>query len=119
MYRTTFNTFGFRCGSHVYNHYMDCRDTNYYVCEDSITDVLALPGEKVKHLTPILACHDRSIRVLKDSNLMYNVELPGPPTCLALFYNDGGENGDEVIYGTADGKVGLVQITRYILSTPK
>lgn len=67
----------FRCGAHVYNHYLDCRDTDYYVCEDSISDVLALPGEKVKHLTPVLACHDRSIRVLRDSTLMYNVELPG------------------------------------------
>ena len=103
----------FRCGSHIYNHYLDCRDTNYYVCEDSITDVLALPGEKVKHLTPVLACHDRSIRVLRDSTLMYNVELPGPPSCLALFYNDGGENGDEVLYGTEDGKIGLLQLTRY------
>ena len=47
------------CGSHIYNHYVDCRDTNYYVCEDTITDVLALPGEKVKNLMPVLACHDR------------------------------------------------------------
>ena len=54
----------------------------------------------------------RSIRVLRDSALMYNVELPGPPSCLGLFYNDGGENGDEVLYGTADGKIGLVQLTR-------
>ena len=67
----------FRCGAHVYNHYLDCRDTNYFVCEDTISDVLALPGEKVKHLTPVLACQDRSLRVLRDSTLMYNVELPG------------------------------------------
>ena len=66
-----------RCGAHVYNHYLDCRDTNYFVCEDTISDVLALPGEKVKHLTPVLACQDRSLRVLRDSTLMYNVELPG------------------------------------------
>ena len=39
--------------------------------------LLALPGEKVKHLTPVLACQDRSLRVLRDSTLMYNVELPG------------------------------------------
>ena len=37
-----------RCGSHVYNHYVDCRDTDYYVCEDSITDVLALPGKAIR-----------------------------------------------------------------------
>jgi Bardet-Biedl syndrome 7 protein len=35
------------CGNHVYNHYLDCRDTNYFLSEDVITDVLALPGEKV------------------------------------------------------------------------
>ena len=44
--------------------------------------------------------------------MLYNVAVPGPPTCLHLFYNDGGENGDEILYGTADGKVGLVQLTR-------
>ena len=25
----------------------DCRDTNYYLSEDVINDILALPGEKV------------------------------------------------------------------------
>ena len=34
-------------GDHVYNHYIDCRDANYFLSEDSIYDVLALPGEKV------------------------------------------------------------------------
>ncbi len=43
---------------------------------------------------------------------MYTVELPGPPSTLQLFYNDGGEHGDEVLYGTTDGKIGLVQLTR-------
>ena len=41
--------------------------------------------------------------------------LAGPPSCLALFYNDGGENGDEVLYGTEDGKIGLLQLTRYVV----
>ena len=34
-------------GSHVYNHYRDCRDANTFLCEDTVNDVLALPGEKV------------------------------------------------------------------------
>ena len=34
-------------GDHVYNHYVDCRDSNYFLSEDSISDVMALPGEKV------------------------------------------------------------------------
>ena len=31
---------------------------------------------------------------------------------LQLFYNDGGEHGDEVLYGTIDGKIGFVHLTR-------
>lgn len=67
---------------------------------------------QVSTLTPILACQDRSLKVLRDSTVMYSVEVPGPPTALQLFYNDGGENGDEVLYGTSDGKIGQVRLTR-------
>ena len=31
---------------------------------------------------------------------------------IQLFYNDGGEHGDEVLYGTTDGKIGFVHLTR-------
>ena len=34
---------------------------------------------------------------------------------IQLFYNDGGEHGDEVLYGTTDGKIGFVHLTRYIV----
>jgi len=66
----------------------------------------------VKYLTPVLACRDRTLRVLRDSTLLYTAQLPGPPTCIHPFYNDGGENGDEILYGTSDGKVGLMKLTR-------
>lgn len=99
-------------GTHVYNHYTDCKDANSFLSEDVITDVLALPGEKVTTMTPVIASQDRSLKVLKDSNLMYSVDLPGPPSTLQLFYNDGGEHGDEVLYGTTDGKIGFVHLTR-------
>ncbi len=37
-------------GKHVYNHYTDCKDASTYLSEDIITDVMALPGEKVHKL---------------------------------------------------------------------
>ena len=40
-------------GDHVYNHYVDCRDSNYFLSEDSISDVMALPGEKVMPGVPL------------------------------------------------------------------
>jgi hypothetical protein len=47
--------------------------------------------------------------------VLFTAELPGPPSTLQLFYNDGGEHGDEVLYGTTDGKIGLIQLSRYFL----
>lgn len=100
------------CGNYVYNHYNDCRDANYLLAGDKINDIISLPAEKVKTLTPVLACEDRSVKVVRDSEVVYTAELPGPPSTLQLFYNDGGEHGDQVLYGTADGKIGLMTLAR-------
>jgi len=54
------------------------------------------------------------VSFLQESELSYEVETPGPPTVLELYCRDGGEEGDEVVYGTADGRLGLVQITRSV-----
>lgn len=67
----------FVCGSYSYNHYVDCKDTNYYLSSDKINDVLCLPpapppapptaanlGNDVT-LSPVLACQDNTLRVLK------------------------------------------------------
>ena len=100
------------CGNYVYNHYNDCKDSNYLLAGDQINDVIALPVEKVGSLVPVLACGDRSVKVVENSEIVYTAELPGPPTTLQLFYNDGGEGGEQVLYGTADGKVGLMTLGR-------
>ncbi|KTG31528.1 hypothetical protein cypCar_00003754, partial [Cyprinus carpio] len=102
----------FVCASYIYNHYCDCKDQDYYLSGDKINDVLCLPVETVGHIVPILACQDRVLRVLQGSDLQYHVEVPGPPTVLELLNRDGGKGGEEVLYGTADGKLGLVQITK-------
>ena len=43
--------------------------------------------------------------------LVYEAEVAGPPKTLSLYNNDGGFTGREVIYGTSDGKVGLIELT--------
>lgn len=97
------------CGNYIYNHYQDCKDQNYFLCSDKISDIISLPA---KGITPVLACNDRVIRVLQDSNLLYEMEVAGPPLVLALNNGNGGKDGDEVLYGTSDGKIGLVQLGR-------
>ncbi|KAJ7357670.1 Bardet-Biedl syndrome 7 protein [Desmophyllum pertusum] len=104
----------FLCGNYIYNHYHDCKDENYFLSGDKITDVLCLPTKKnTDVLVPVLACQDRVLRVLQDSDLLYEVEVAGPPQVLALHNGNGGLSGEEVLYGTSDGKIGLIQLGRH------
>lgn len=99
----------FLCGNYIYNHYHDCRDQNYYLAPDKINDVVILPTEEEKPLSPVLACQDRVLRVLNGSEILYEIEVPGPPAVLSVG-KDVGSEGKGIIYGTSDGKIGLVQI---------
>uniref|UniRef100_A0A8C9XR43 Bardet-Biedl syndrome 7 n=1 Tax=Sander lucioperca TaxID=283035 RepID=A0A8C9XR43_SANLU len=97
----------FVCASYIYNHYCDCKDQNYYLSGDKINDIICLSSENVTRLVPVLACQDRVLRVLQGSELAYDIEVPGPPSVLELYNKDGGE---EILCGTTDGNIGLVQI---------
>lgn len=37
----------FVAGTHVYNHYRDCKDTNAFLCGDKINDIITLNYDKV------------------------------------------------------------------------
>jgi Bardet-Biedl syndrome 7 protein len=41
---------------------------------------------------------------------LYETEASGAPTTLSLFNNSGGFNGRELLYGTSDGKVGVIEM---------
>ncbi|XP_076319591.1 BBSome complex member BBS7-like isoform X4 [Tachypleus tridentatus] len=104
----------FVCGNYIYNHYHDCQDRNYYLSGDKINDLVILPVDKVKTVMPVLACQDRVLRILKDSQCVCEVEVEGPPSALCLYQNDGGPTGEEILYGTSDGKIGLVSLERFV-----
>nr|CAG5961857.1 unnamed protein product [Menidia menidia] len=97
----------FVCASYIYNHYCDCKDQDYFLSGDKINDITCLSSEKLSRPVPVLACQDRVLRVLQGSKLAYDIEVPGPPSVLELYNKEG---ADEVIYGTTDGKIGLIQI---------
>uniref|UniRef100_A0A6Q2YKU6 Bardet-Biedl syndrome 7 protein homolog n=2 Tax=Esox lucius TaxID=8010 RepID=A0A6Q2YKU6_ESOLU len=101
----------FVCASYIYNHYCDCKDQDYYLSGDKINDIVCLPAENLGRIVPVLACQDRVLRVLKGSELLYDIEVPGPPCVLELYNRDGGTNGEDILYGTIDGKLGLIRIT--------
>jgi Bardet-Biedl syndrome 7 protein len=43
--------------------------------------------------------------------LIYEAEVAGPAKTLSLYNRDGGFTGREVLYGTSDGKCGLIELS--------
>ncbi|KAE8745660.1 hypothetical protein FOCC_FOCC007661 [Frankliniella occidentalis] len=120
-------------GNTVYNQFRDCEDTGSFLSTDTINDVIALPGEKTRSLVPVLACADGVLRVLDGAELesqsrqarsqpasarspstalRHEVRVPCAPTVLHLAGQDGGDTGQNVLFGTDDGRVGMVTVTR-------
>ncbi|XP_077388007.1 BBSome complex member BBS7 [Festucalex cinctus] len=104
----------FVCASYIYNHYCDCKDQDYFLSGDKINDIVCLSSENLARPVPVLACQDRVLRVLQGSELAYEVEVPGPPSVLERYSKDGGE---DILFGTTDGKIGLIQIAEESAAT--
>ncbi|CAD5123923.1 DgyrCDS12231 [Dimorphilus gyrociliatus] len=102
--------------NYIYNRYTDCTDSAYYLCPDRISDVLCLPPDKTDGLLSVVACEDKMLRMIQDSEMIYEFEIGGSPSTTKLYEGTGGEEGDEVIYGTRDGKLGLAQLSRLLPS---
>ena len=82
--------------NYIFNHYVQCKDVNYFLSPDRINALLRLPIPGSTHTYTVLACHDRVLRLMEDSEMFYEVEVPGPPSCLLLYNHTGGEGSDEV-----------------------
>jgi len=104
-------------GSYIYNHFHDCNDQGYYLSNDSINDMLCLPATnrgETQDFTPVLACNDKVLRVLKGCALFYEVELPGSPSCMTEYIpNEDLSTDFQVVYGTMDGKIGHVLLNEH------
>ncbi|MCP9257568.1 Bardet-Biedl syndrome 7 protein [Dirofilaria immitis] len=82
-----------------------------YLCMDRINDIICLPiveGSWIgRGITPIIACNDKTIKVIEGSKLSYEIGLNDIPNVLHLFMNDGAK----VLYGTKDGHLGLIDLS--------
>ena len=47
---------------------------------------------------------------LKGVELDYEIETAGVPLCMTLYQNNGGDDGNDIVYGTVDGKIALVRV---------
>ena len=82
--------------------------------ENSVYCIVNFP-QPTRPIIPILCCEDRLLRVMTpESEVLYSVEVPATPSTVHLFYEDGGEYGDLLMYGTTDGRLGLLAIGRRV-----
>jgi Bardet-Biedl syndrome 7 protein len=112
------------CGSHVYNHYKDLKDTGSYLCGDTIVDVAVLCPNNVSFLEflktmtyncvfiqtsriiTVLACTGRVLRILEHCRLRKSISVESVPTCMHVPKG----MGDKILCGFSDGKVLLFKI---------
>ncbi|KAJ3415639.1 Bardet-Biedl syndrome 7 protein [Chytridiales sp. JEL 0842] len=102
-------------GEHVYNRYVNGKDTDYYQSGDKIN---AMACFDVRDISPeifiALACQDKMIRILEGSHIIHQIPAASTPTCLVYVPNlyDGLAAGGIIIYGTISGTLVCLHITR-------
>ncbi|KAK9870809.1 hypothetical protein WA026_009769 [Henosepilachna vigintioctopunctata] len=97
----------FLCGSHIYNHYRDCKEIGSYLCGDKIVDVIALHQERSGRLISLIACEGRMIRVLEHGRVTISMEVESAPTILYILEQD---EEKTVLFGTIDGRIGILDV---------
>ena len=70
----------FLATDNVYNKFIDLKETDYYLCTDKINDICVLNASD-SDMRAVLACQDRLLRVLDNSQLQYEVEVGIIPFC--------------------------------------
>ncbi|ESO03712.1 hypothetical protein HELRODRAFT_80019, partial [Helobdella robusta] len=99
-------------GEYTLRHFNNCVEVHFYLCPDKINDVISLPPLKYSgKVFPVLACSDKTLKVLSGSDMVGELNVSGIPVVLNMYHNNGGPNGELVLYGTDDGKFGLSLIT--------
>ncbi|KAJ8912894.1 hypothetical protein NQ315_011217 [Exocentrus adspersus] len=97
----------FLCGKHIYTHYRDCKDLGSYLCGDRIVDVVAFYSKSTRRLMSLIACEGRMVRALEHARVTLSMEVESSPTVLHIYQD---EDSRAVLFGTVDGRVGILDI---------
>lgn len=87
-------------------------DKFFYICEDRINDMLiaSVSGQMVSNA--ILACQDKSIKVLVENELLYQQKFNSACMVLALSPEQSSRFCPVIGYGLKNGTIGCVELTR-------
>ena len=120
----------FVTGRHSFQHFKNLADAGYIMSPNQIEDCICLPLDKFRDPACVVACRDQTLRVVivsflfrtvdlwfypfsckfKNGKFVSQFDIFGTPSCITLAQNDGGPDGDNIVYGTDNGQLGLVQL---------
>lgn len=93
-------------GKYLYNHYVSQKEKDYIILQDTINDfcVASITDQITDNV--VLACNDKTIRIVDGVNTAYTCMLPFAPSCLWM------QSNREVLIGSNNGTLGLVDLDR-------
>lgn len=94
----------------VLNQYENGADRHSFVSPDRIHDMQLVPVHHDQDLFAVLACQDRYLRVVKDSDAVAKKSVGAPVTALCRVPSGKSSSGGstpQIVFGTANGGLGL------------
>mmetsp|Transcript_26862 Transcript_26862/g.33595 ORF Transcript_26862/g.33595 Transcript_26862/m.33595 type:complete len:726 (-) Transcript_26862:330-2507(-) len=99
---------------YIYNLYEDGQDVGFYMSHDRINCLYVDNVISEAEMNPILGCQDRCLRILKNSQLAYDVAVDGPVNALCPYNSSGSQPGvgspREFVYGTTSASFGQLYL---------
>jgi Bardet-Biedl syndrome 7 protein len=97
-------------GEYVLNVFEEGREAHFYMSPDKVNHITV---EQIsdKTLDSVLACNDRMLRVVKNSDLVSEHPVEGAAKTVAVYSTKNNGSNKDIVYGTDSGHLGAFKIT--------
>lgn len=93
-------------GKYLYNHYVNQKEADYLILRDTINDlsICNITGDLINNA--VLACNDKSIRIIDGVNTIYTCVLSSSPSSIKSF------SSHNLLFGSVSGTIGMLNLER-------
>eukprot|EP00002_Diphylleia_rotans_P015631 TRINITY_DN3026_c0_g1_i1.p1 TRINITY_DN3026_c0_g1~~TRINITY_DN3026_c0_g1_i1.p1 ORF type:complete len:624 (-),score=133.29 TRINITY_DN3026_c0_g1_i1:700-2571(-) len=97
-------------GEYIYSQFVDCKEGDFLICPEKIYHFVCDNVSSTSTYNVITAAHDKNIRVLQGSDILYEAPVPGPASAVDIFgaSRKKDSNDREYAYGTSGGVFGTM-----------
>lgn len=98
----------------LYGHFENGKESHFMILNEDLHDIALAPVSGDLVTNAVLACQDKTLKVIEDDGVKYFQTLPCPPLVLdnyRLNPNDTFKSRN-IIWGGSTGSIGVVELTR-------